>query len=203
MKRFIKARPGRTAGHPRQNTRFRYPAVLLLFVAGITSGQAGPRLNAGLGYFSDSAIHPGVIAVLELERHAGETHSVPTTLTVGSHRVPEYYAISAILQSGIRVDIGRRFFAEQSLGIGVHANLFTVDSIWYVSRGSGFRYADGFGNLGWGPAASVAGGMYLGDGDRRSMLWVRPLVYWNLGIRPLHLPYAAVQLGFHTTIGRL
>ena len=86
---------------------------------------------------------------------------------------------------------------EQSIGVGLGATFYTLESIWYTEKhGGSFRYYDG---ANWGIMPSVTAGIGYNlskkDGTNH-FIWVRPKIYWNLGIRGLHLPYAALQIGY-------
>lgn len=176
-------------------------AAFLITTAGL-SAQSAMTVNAGIGYFGDNLVNPGVVGLVELERNFGNQVSVPSTLSVGVHRSPGYYAINLRVHTGFRKYFDSGLFIEQSMGIGVIANVFTVDSIWYIDTyGARFRYA-GL-DFGISPSVSVGAGIDLGRNAGRShLLWVRPTVYWNLGIRGLHIPYGAVQVGYTISLGR-
>jgi hypothetical protein len=54
----------------------------------------------------------------------------------------------------------------------------------------------------WGFMPSVTAGLgynFAKGQEGADILWVRPKIYWDLGFRGLHLPYAALQVGFTHT----
>ena len=174
----------------------------LILTAMTASGQNRLGVNASVGYFGENLVRPGIVANIELERYVGAGVSLPTSAAVVLINAPDYYGIYLGIHTGFRKYLGSRLFVEQSVGVGAMANIFTVDSIWYVDPfGTAFRYAVPI--YGFVPAVSVGAGINVGpENGHEHLIWVRPTVYWNLGIRGIHLPYAALQIGYSINIRR-
>ena len=61
------------------------------------------------------------------------------------------------------------------------------------------RYRDGA-NLGFTPSVTLGAGYNLTrNQETQNLIWIRPKIYWNFGVRGLNLPYAALQIGFTHT----
>jgi hypothetical protein len=176
----------------------------LLALAGVSAPADNAwSVNGGAGYFGDNLVRPGAVMHVELAREGTDGLSAPAAVTLSYHRNPDYHAVSARIHAGFRQHFDSGLFLEQSLGIGVAAKVFTVDSIWYIEPwGGGMRFRDGL-NVGLSPAASVGAGYRTEAASGRAHLfWVRPTVYWDLGLRGLHVPFGAVQVGYSTNLWR-
>jgi hypothetical protein len=153
----------------RQIRRVWLLGALLIAATGLQA-QSPASFNVGIGYFADNITHPGVVGQLELERHFGGGVSVPSSASLAVHKTPDYYAMTLSVHTGFRKYLAAGLFIEQSIGIGVVANVFTVDSIWYIDRfGAGFRYSNGP-NFGIVPSVTVGAGIDLGGDSGRAHL---------------------------------
>ena len=169
-----------------------------MMAAGINSLSHGQyTLNAGIGYVMPNNGTFGAVAEFEYEKYFSESFSLPLRADLGYYRTPDYHTLFLEVHKGFRQYFNAGFFTEQSLGIGILSNFYTMESIWYYDEYLNVtRYNDGL-NLGISPSVTIGGGYNLTHKKGTSnLLWVRPKAFWNLGFRGLHLPYFAIQAGF-------
>lgn len=175
--------------------------LIMMITAGIGSLSRGQStLNAGLGYLMPNNGKFGMVVEFEYEKYFSESFSLPLRADLGYYNTPDYYTLFLEVHKGFRQYFKSGFFAEQSLGIGVLSNFYTIESIWYYDEfGNVTRYNDGL-NLGIMPSVTIGGGYNLMHGKgTQNLLWIRPKVFWNLGFRSLNTPYFALQVGYSHT----
>jgi len=173
---------------------------ILAIVAGFfLTANAQTHLNAGLAYYGENAIHPGVVLEFEHEPFYTESFSLPNRLDFGFHSSPDYNAWTIDLHKGFRKYFRSGLFLEQSVGVGLIAKEYKTD-YWYMDD---YAQAIPHGNTTvWGfmPSVTVGAGYNLSKNkEGQDLLWIRPKFYWDLGIRGLYLPYWALQIGFTHT----
>ena len=175
---------------------------ILIAVAGFTTASiAQSSLNAGLGYLWPHQGTFGIVSEFEYEKYFSGSFSLPLRADMGYYMTPDYHTLFLEVHKGFRKYFTSGFFVEQSVGIGVLSNFYTIESIWYYDEyGNTTRYNDGL-NLGITPSVTLGLGYNLthekGTGN---LVWIRPKAYWNLGFRDLNLPYFALQVGYSHTI---
>lgn len=171
--------------------------LLILLLAFIGKSYSQSRLNAGIGYFGGNFTHPGVLLEFEIENYFTDDFSLPLRSNIGYIVTPDFNSLSLEIQKGFRKYFKSGLFVEQSLGLGMMANFYKIESIWYYDQYlSVVRYRDGA-NLGFMPSATLGLGYNLTHAKgTQNLIWFRPKVYWNFGVRGLNLPYAALQIGY-------
>ena len=173
---------------------------ILAIVAGFHfAANAQTNLSAGIGYYGENAINPGVVLELEHEPFFTEGFSLPLRADFGFHSSPDYNAWTIDLHKGFRKYFKSGLFLEQSVGVGLIAKGYNTN----------YWYDDGLGNvvphgnttvMGFMPSVTAGVGYDLSKNkEGLDLLWVRPKVYWDLGFRGLHLPYFALQVGYTHT----
>lgn len=175
--------------------------IILAIAIGIQSQLAAQtRLNAGIGYYGENAIHPGLVLEFELEKTHSALFSLPLRGNLGYHSNPDYHAFSIDIHKGFRKYFDSGLFLEQSLGVGVIAKSYKVDTHWYYDQFlSPVMHGGG---LVWGfmPSVTLGAGYNLAkEKEGARLLWIRPKIYWDLGSRGLELPYFAMQIGYTHT----
>ena len=170
---------------------------LILLLALIGESYSQSRLSAGIGYFGNNVIDPGVVIEFEAEKSLTEDFSLPLRADLGYFNSPDFRALVLDIHKGFRKYLKSGFFFEQSIGIGITSSFYTVDGLFYDDNfGSVVRFREGA-NPGFTPSVTAGLGYNLGNkGGSHSLLWIRPKVYWNFGVRSLNLPYAALQVGY-------
>ncbi len=176
-------------------------SILFLLTLGIPEGFGQRNLNAGLGFSSEAVTSPGI--VLEIERESFHTAelSLPARLDITFMSTPDYYGFNFDVHQGFRRYFSSGLFLEQSIGIGVAGKSFKGDDYWYQDK-YGSMVPHG-GTTVWGlmPSVSSALGYSFPSGEAGSnLVWIRPKVFWDLGIRALNTPYFALQIGYTHTI---
>lgn len=174
---------------------------VIIFLALVFSfpnfGKAQTKLNVGGGYFGDAISHPGVVLEFEIEKFHGESFSLPLKADLGYFTSPDYQVLFLDIHKGFRKYFQSGLFVEQSIGIGMMSTFYDVESIFYKDKyANTIRYYDGA-NISFMPSVSAGIGYNLTkEKNTQNLIWFRPKVYWNLGFRGLHLPYAGFQIGF-------
>ncbi len=163
-----------------------------------TNGQS--LLNAEVSYASENGAFHGVSLGLEHEKFFSENFSLPLKVSASYTVKADYNSVSIELLKGFRRYFGNGFFAEQYLGLGMMANYYKVESIWYYDQFVNVvRFKDGA-NWGFMPSVSLGGGYNITHKKGTSnFIWVRPKVYWNFGLRGLAMPFSSVQIGITHT----
>lgn len=164
-----------------------------------TKGQS--LLNAEVSYSAESGISHGASMGLEYEKYFSNNFSLPLKLAAGYSINPDFNSFSIELLKGFRKYFGNGFFGEQYLGIGMMANYYKVEGIWYYDRFQNVvAFKDGA-NWGFMPSVTLGGGYNVTHKKGTSnFIWVRPKIYWNFGLRGLAMPFSSVQIGFTHTI---
>lgn len=175
--------------------------LLLITVTGIhILADAQTRFNAGIGYFGEKVTNPGFVLELESEKFRTDNFSLPLRGDLAYYANPDYHAFSIDLHKGFRKYFVSGLFVEQSIGVGIIAKSFKEDSYWYTDQY--FRSIPHGNSTIWGFMPSVTAGIGYNlarDNEGASLIWIRPKIYWDLGFRGLHLPYAALQVGYTHT----
>ena len=163
--------------------------------------DAQTRLNAGIGYFGENVSNPGFVLEFESEKFKTDDFSLPLRGDLAYYLNPDYHAFSLDLHKGFRKYFVSGLFVEQSIGVGIIAKSFKEDSYWYNDQ---YFNSIPHGNTTiWGfmPSLTLGAGYDLSkDKAGAQLIWVRPKIYWDLGFRGLHLPFAALQVGYTHTI---
>ena len=159
--------------------------------------QAQSRLNLGGGYYGENITSPGIVLEFEYEKFFTEDLSLPLRADLVFFTTPEYNALVVDIHKGFRKYFKSGISIEQSVGIGLISSFYTLESIWFVDKyGNSVLYSEGA-NLGVMPSVTIGVGYNLTPGkSKTNTIWLRPKVYWNLGVRGFNLPYAAIQVGY-------
>ena len=174
---------------------------ILITAAGISAtSKAQSSMSAGFGYLWPHNGTFGAVVEFEYEKYHSESFSLPLRTDLGCFLTPDYHTLFLEIHKGFRKYFRSGFFVEQSLGIGILSNFYTVESIWYYDDfGNTTRYNDGL-NLGFTPSVTLGAGYNLTrDKGPDNLVWIRPKAFWNLGFRDFNLPYFALQIGYSHT----
>lgn len=177
--------------------------IILLLIAAVGISlhiHAQSLISAGIGYFGEKTVHPGVVLEFEYETFHSESFSLPLRIDLGYFSDPDYNLMFIDIHKGFRKYFTSGLFVEQSIGLGIASSFYTLESIYYVDDFQGVvRYRDG-GNLGFTPSITLGAGYNLTrNQEAQNLIWIRPKIYWNFGVRGLNLPYAALQIGYTHT----
>lgn len=175
----------------------KYFFLSLLIAGTILQGISQTKLNIGGAYFGDALTNPGVMVELERETYFSKDFSLPLRANVGFFSTKEFNSFLLDIHKGFRKYHKSGFFWEQSVGIGVIANYYTHDNFWFIDNLSNVVKLKKGANLGFSPSITIGGGYNISKKEgTQHLIWIRPKIYWNFGIRGLHLPYAALQIGY-------
>ncbi|MCB0637651.1 MAG: hypothetical protein KDC54_13570 [Lewinella sp.] len=175
--------------------------VFILVTASALPGMAQQHLNAGLGYFGQQVIHPGVVLEMELEKFHSHTFSLPLRANVGYCHTPDYQYLFFDLHKGLRKYVNSSLFFEQSLGVGVMATDYRENGAWYIDQFNNLLFPrDGL-NISFMPSVTLGVGYDLSeDQGARNRIWIRSKIYWNLGLRGMETPFTALMVGYSHTL---
>lgn len=167
----------------------------------IVNSYAQANLNLGMGYTGDMSASNGLVLEFELEKYFTTDLSLPLRADLGFFKSTDYNSLFIEIHKGFRKYFNSGFFCEQSIGMGVISNFYTLESIWYSDKyASVVRYSDGA-NWGFTPSVTLGGGYNITHKKGlQNIVWVRPKMYWNFGVRGINLPYSAIQFGFTHTL---
>ena len=174
--------------------------AMLVALSAATSGQT--RINAGGGYFGHTASHPGIVLELEFEKMYTEKASLPLRLDAGFYSHPRNH-------NGLFIDISygfRRYFRsglflEESIGIGVLQSILNSDGVYQVDDNGNVSDASRFNPLDLMPSITLGIGYNLAkDGERQTLVWFRPKIFWQYPHKTSSTFTPAVQAGFTHTI---
>jgi len=173
--------------------------LLIGFLTYTVLTEAQTRINSGAGYFGENVTNPGVVLEFEYEKLHANNFSIPMRGDVGFHSTSGFNAMTIDIHTGFRKYFESGFMLEQSIGIGMIAKKFKTD-MWFFDD---YAYGIPHGNktvVGFMPSVSVGAGYNISkEKEGVDLIWIRPKVYWDLGFRPLYLPYWALQIGFTHT----
>jgi hypothetical protein len=176
-------------------------ALLVLLIPVFQAGFSQTNLNIGTGYFGFQGFRPGWVVNLEWERFHSDKLSVPLRANLGYFRHPDYHAPFVDVHAGFRYRLPKGFFFGQSIGLGVISNFFTHGDLWYHEEYGGIWIPRSGANLSLMPSVDLSLGYDLSHKNNgQNLIWIRPIVFWNLGIRGLQYPFTALQIGFTHTI---
>lgn len=175
--------------------------ISILLIAISSSTKAQREFKLGIGYFGDNVILPGALLQFEYEKYASESFSMPIQANLVYHAHPDFHSFMIDINKGFRKYFNNDYFIEQSLGIGVAAKNFHEQSYWYMDQREAVYIHGNKTVFGLMPSVTLGLGYDLSKAkDHSSLLWVRPKIFWDLGYRPLHLPNAALQIGYSLTL---
>ena len=157
------------------------------------------RINAGVGYFGENVSNPGMVPECEYEKMHTYDFSIPIRADFGFHSNPGFNAMTFDVHTGFRKYFESGLSLEQSIGVGLIAKSFKTD-MWFFDD---YAFGIPHGNktvVGFMPSITIGGGYDIAkEKEGVDLIWIRPKVYWDLGFRPLYLPYWALQIGFTHT----
>ncbi|PHN07907.1 hypothetical protein [Flavilitoribacter nigricans] len=171
----------------------------LLFSCLLTHLSAQSNLKAGVAYFGHTLTHPGGVLELELEREFSERASLPFRIDLGYYRhARNHDGLFLDAHIGLRQYARSGFFWEESIGIGIlqtmlngEDGVFEVGEDGTVRRGSVFNQPDLM------PSVTLGLGWDLTHRqDRKTLLWLRPKLYWQYPQKLVSVYHVAVQAGF-------
>ncbi|MFC2090367.1 hypothetical protein ACFLT1_06280 [Bacteroidota bacterium] len=175
--------------------------IIIMVLGGFAAGlSAQTHLKAGIGYYGETVVNPGVVLDFEYEKHQSEDFSLPLRVNLGFHSTPDFNAFSIDLHKGFRKTFKNGLFIEQSIGIGMINKSFKNSDYWFADK---YFSVIPHGNKPvWGlmPSVTFGAGYQIAEAG---ILWIRPKVYWDLGYRGLYIPYTAIQLGYTHTFKTL
>ena len=172
--------------------------ILILFFALLAQGLRGQNtFSAGMGYTGEGVKAHGI--VLELEKSMVFTTglSSPLRLDVRFLADENYYATSIDIHKGFRMQFRSGVVLEQAIGLGYAVKTYRTDSYWYIDEYA-FSVAHGGRPVGgFMPSVTFGAGYNLSqEQGKLDLFWVRPKVYWDLGMRGLIAPYFSMQIGY-------
>ncbi|WP_296705495.1 hypothetical protein [Algoriphagus sp.] len=157
------------------------------------------RINAGIGYFGENISNPGIVLEFEYEKMHAEDFSIPIRADFGLHSNPGFNALTFDVHTGFRKYFESGFMLEQAIGLGLIGKKFKND-IWFFDD---YSYGISHGNktvIGFMPSITMGAGYNLSKEKKGvDLIWIRPKIFWDLGFRPLNLPYWALQMGLTHT----
>ena len=170
---------------------------VLLFLS-TSSLMAQKNLNLGLGYFGETATHPGLVAHLELERTQSKKVSTLFRADLGAYvHARNHTGVFMDVHAGLRRYRNSGFFTEQYLGLGTLLSFYNGDGVFQRDDNGNIRRASAFANLDIMPSVTLGVGYNLSkDAASANLLYFRPKVFWQLPFNNLALPHLALQVGF-------
>ena len=173
--------------------------ILICFLFYSLFAVAQKRVNAGIGYFGENISNPGIVLEFEYEKMHALDYSIPIRSDLGFHSNSDFNAITFDVHTGFRKYFESGLSLEQSIGVGLIAKNFKTD-MWFFDH-YGYNIPHGGKTVvGFMPSVTMGAGYNIAKKkDGIDLIWIRPKVYWDLGFRPLNLPYWALQIGFTHT----
>ncbi len=179
----------------------KYILIIIAIVGFAAVTNAQTHLKAGLGYYGESIVNPGVVLEFEYEKMQSEDFSLPLRVDIGFHSTSDFNAMTFDVNKGFRKFFNSGLFLEQSLGLGIISKKYKTEGIWYNDKYSVYVSHSHQMVSGIMPSVTVgAGYRFSKNNTGSSLIWIRPKVYWDLGFRGLHLPYYAMQIGYTYTL---
>ena len=133
----------------------------ILSICLIPSAYSQVHLNGGVGYFGEKGTSPGAVLEFEYENYFSENFSLPLRADLGFFTTPDYNVLFVGIHKGFRKYLPSGVFFEQSIGVGMSARFYSVESIWYYDKYLNVtRYKDGA-NWGFSPSVSFGAGYDL------------------------------------------
>ena len=171
----------------------------IVFICLTTSGFAQLKLNIGAGYYSENFNAHGAKIEFEIERPANEFLSATIRTNLGFFANSDYTALFLDEQLGFRRSFKTGLFFEQSIGIGVFSKSYSKHMFYYDKHMNSIPHGN---KQVWSfmPSVSIGVGTNLTvKKEKQNLIWLRPKLYWDLGLRGLERPFTAVQLGYTHT----
>ncbi len=169
--------------------------LLLLSATNLTAQKA---LNLGLGYFGETATHPGLVAHLELEKPQSKKVSTIFRGDIGAYvHARNHTGVFMDVHTGLRRYHASGIFTEQYLGLGTLLSFYNGDGVFQRDENGNIRRASAFANLDIMPSVTLGVGYNLSkNSDSANLIYFRPKVFWQLPFNNLALPHLALQVGF-------
>jgi hypothetical protein len=178
---------------------------LFLFALLHTGAFAQTVLSIGGGYFGETITHPGALVEFEVENRISERASLPFRADLGFYYHPRNHtAVFLDFHYGFRRSFRSGWFVEESIGVGIlqtilngEEGVFEVDDNGTVSNASKFNAPD------FMPSLTLGLGYNLTKhSDRRTLVWIRPKLFWQYPQRLLSVHHLALQMGMTVELGR-
>ena len=171
--------------------------IIALLITGINLSFSQTNKNVGAGYFGHTGTHPGVVLEYEIEKMYSKKASLPIRADIGVYSHPRnHVGLFVDLNVGFRRYFKSGIFLEESIGIGALGTflnsdgVFKVDDIGNVSDGSRFIAVDLM------PSLTLGIGFDLTKNrDRKTLIWLRPKIFWQYPHKTTSTFHPAIQLG--------
>ena len=180
------------------NGNMKKQILLIAIVAILSTPSLGQyKLSGGGGYYGHDFSSPGFLLEFEYEKFYKDDFSAPLRADLSFFSDPDYNALVLDVHKGFRKHFSNGLFVEQSVGMGLITTFYKDDDIVYYDKYTNAVFHYHKAHFGLSPSVTLGIGYDLThDSNKSNLLWIRPKVYWNLGLRPLNLPFYALQVGY-------
>jgi len=162
--------------------------------------QAQQHHSLAVGYFGETLTYPGIVLEYDYELVQSDKVSLVSRSDLGYYNHPRNHQAFFIDQHlGLRRNIGKHMFIENSLGIGVMFPLLNAP-VYKVNEQGEVESSSKTMNPDFMPSFSMGIGYDFNSSPQRDAVWIRPKVFWQYPYNTLPLPHIAIQIGFTHTL---
>lgn len=178
--------------------------IILILLLSFSSYGFSQTWRLGVGMQTHPMLFSGAFAEIEHSKSHNPSFNTVSRLTLG-YRIQseEHQAATLGVHRGFQLQIGKGFYTEQIVGLGIMYSFYSTrywhENSWYnlIYTGSNARTLDVI------PSVSLGLGYQFGEAsDQLNQVWIRPKVFWQIPSNNPSNPYFTLQMGYSRSIGK-
>jgi len=172
--------------------------LTITIITGLSlSLKAQDNIKIGAGYFGQTVTYPGLVLEFEKEEMHSEKASMPVRFDIGIYYHKRHTTgVFAEVNYGFRRYFKSGIFLEESIGFGVMQTMLSGDAVYQVDDNGNVTESNRFNKPDLMPSISLGLGYDLSKGkEKKTLVWLRPKIYWQFPERTSSVFNPAVQFG--------
>ncbi len=151
--------------------------------------------HAGISYFSEGGWYPGFALNYERQLMANRSFQLLLAAKTGAYfHSQNHTGVFLMVQSGQRFRVYKQLYFEHFLGIGYLHSFLNDGDAYYVNATGQVQKANDAGNPHFMPSVSF-GFSYALEGRRPAVIFLRPMLFWQIPFNQVSLLQYAVEAG--------
>ena len=178
--------------------------IIFTFILSSANFCLGQTWKLGVGLQTHPETFSGVFTEIEHSNVHNPNFNTVSRLALGYRIQSEQHKAATLeVHRGFQVHFGKRFYAEQIVGLGImysfYSERYWYENNWYnlIYTGSKARTFDVM------PSVSVGLGYRFGEETlQNNHVWIRPKVFWQLPSNNPSNPNFTMQVGYSRSINK-
>ncbi len=177
----------------------KYQVLILLLIWSVQSlaqGDSSRTQRIGLSYLSEGGFYPGFAFNYEQKLLANQSFQLLLAAKAGAYfHYQNHTGIFLMVQSGQRFRIHKKLYFEHFLGVGYLQSFLNGGDAYYVNAAGQVQKTNSTGNGHFMPSISFGLSYDHPKGQHPFMVFVRPMVFWQIPFNEASLVQYAFEIG--------